>query len=196
MPSYKKQFLTLLNNNASQQQYSSTGLTSLPSYAYSQQDDPGDIRVEPDNQTESTVIPVGGNTTGQLVGHRSFRFANLTTASANCTAGNVTFLADVFGTIATTVSASSVGSFNAVCGVAVANVTAGNYGWWQIRGWHAGVSTTGFAAAAGGLLTGNNTNATSAGVVAQGVAPTQVVIGVAVAAASGNATAARLCIPE
>jgi hypothetical protein len=185
MAAYKKQFTTLLNYNASQATYSSTGLTSLPSYGYSPQDDPSDIRVEPDDQTNGNNIPVGGNTTGQLVGHRVFRFATLSAASANCTVGTPTYMADAFGSLATTVYASGIGT-----------VTSGNNGWWQIRGWHAGANTTGSVPVAGDLLVGSSTTGVFGRAAATGNTSNTLPLAVTAGTTTGNLTVCRLMIPE
>jgi hypothetical protein len=85
---------------------------------------------------------------------------------------------------------------NAVCGVGIGTITAGQYGWVQVRGYHSAVKTNGDDdIAEGDVLIHSGADGTVDSVTA-GTAPTYLPIGVAVAADDNdnNTVAAQLCI--
>lgn len=143
-------------------------------------DEPGNTR---DDLDMNAANGTGGN------GTRYFRFALLdANTSANVIAGDVvSFLANAHANyagfpsdgIVTSNTASSDGR-NALAGVAIGNVTKGNYGWFQIAGFISGVNTTGSTVAKDDILVASATDKRASN-IADGNAITQIVLGRATA---------------
>lgn len=163
-------------------------------------DDPGDMRLEYDQS------PVVG------FGMREFRFVTLSAASTNLSIGDLCYMSDVAGTLATTVMASALGagtgpSRNTIAGFANAGslltvaaggsataITAGNQGWVQTKGFHPGINVTGATVALGDQIVATATSKVAVN-VASGTAVTYLSLGVAVSVNTGNFCQARLWIP-
>lgn len=71
------------------------------------------------------------------LGSRRFKFVSVKATSANLAAGDVLVWTNNYGNVVSTAHADS--HRNCLAGVAQATVTAGNYGWVQTDGYHAGV---------------------------------------------------------
>jgi len=84
-------------------------------------------------------------------------------------------------------------SLNRAAGVGIGPISAGNYGWIQVSGYHPAVKTNG-ACANGQMLTLDNTSSTKVAAVALGTAASYTVVGIAVGAAASGVTPVNLAL--
>lgn len=155
-----------------------------------QADPPGTVRVDYDS----------------VFGVREFKFLLLdNVTSANVVSGDIVCMPNANGTggsvtsrtvppifSATTAQASAAGggaSGNWVQGVAIANQTIGNYGWFQTKGNHPGVNSN------VSLVIGNNFILSNTDKKATAQTGNSAVIGVAIANTASNLTPAILNVP-
>jgi hypothetical protein len=129
------------------------------------------------------------------VGLKSYRYVQVHADSAAVANGDVVVYRDLYKIVADTRIAQS--TENHIAGVGIGVITAGNYGWLQIGGYHAVVKTNGDDDIADGDVLIHSGTDLQADSVAAGTAPTYIPVGVAVAADvdADNTVAAQLCVP-
>lgn len=124
-----------------------------------------------------TLRVVHDETYGMLV----YRYVKIASTSAAVANGTFVFQDDAYGRQGTTVVADAT-SRNLPLGVGIGTITAGNYGWLQVAGYHSAVKTNGDDdIAAGDTIIASASNGVVDSVTA-GTASTYVPVGIAVAA--------------
>ena len=133
-------------------------------------------------------------------GTRYFRFALLdSNTSANVISGDlVNYLSSalagapgnvIANAVVTTSIANSAGN-DAVAGVAIGNITKGNYGWFQFQGYHPGVNSNSNAVVNNLLISSGTDKKVSP--IAGGNNVSQMLVGTALANTASSLTPARL----
>lgn len=132
-------------------------------------------------------------------GHKVYKYVQIDASSAAIANGTVCVTTgDLYFRKATTVC-DAAADRNQPIGVGIGTITAGNYGWLQVRGYHSAVKTNGDDDIAIGqalIVDAEGGTDGTCDSVAVGTAPTHKVIGWALAADvdASNTVAAQLCI--
>ena len=147
-----------------------------------------------DDEDEVGMVRLEIDPTSGLLAYRFILLDSTAVGAASVASGDAVGSFNTTFTTGTTVVASYISGQNSCIGIGQNTLTAGNKGWVQTGGLHSTVNTTGSTFAVGdvAILSGTTKRIADVNV---GTAPTHVVVGVAVAATSGNATAIRLSMP-
>lgn len=139
---------------------------------------------------EAGMIMYTYDTTNGIRGWRFNKQKNTTAA------GDVCYYTDGQGVAQySNASADSIAGDNGVCGIAVAAITASNYGWVQFLGYCATVTTkSGVSLAVGDIAKASSDATGTIDKTVKDTAPTNVQIGICVVATSAGVTGLRLTL--